>query len=221
MQQRGSVFVLASDGAARDLIAMLRTFHWTVCAFDSLAALLDGLQAQMVDVLVLQGSWPDVAERVVSLGRAVPAAALVWRVRGGVTVERRIAALDAGVDVCVEAGMPGPEWDALLRSLCRRGRRGGSPWRVDLQAGALAGPAGQRVPLTAAECAFLVRLLNAPGHRLPREALLPEEVRGSQVGMRRVDVLVSRLRAKARRLNVEFPVLAVRGWGYMLLPDGS
>jgi hypothetical protein len=35
-----------------------------------------------------------------------------------------------------------------------------------------------------------------------------------------VDVVVSRLRSKARRFNMELPVLAVRGWGYILMPHG-
>jgi len=32
---------------------------------------------------------------------------------------------------------------------------------------------------------------------------------------------VSRLRSKARRFNIELPLLAVRGWGYILLPEGA
>lgn len=221
MQQQGSVFVLACDEGARDLASALRTFHWAAHAFDSLAALLDSLQAEVVDVLVLQGAGSDTAERIAWLRRAAPAAALVWQARGA-TSAGRIAALEAGADVCAQAGMEMQEWDALLRSLCRRARRGGSAWRVDAQAGALAGPAGQLLPLTPTECAFFVQLLNAPGHRLRREELLPAEARGAaERAARRVDVLVSRLRGKACRLDIEFPVLAVRGWGYMLRPDGE
>ncbi|MGE8686970.1 MAG: transcriptional regulator [Achromobacter sp.] len=219
MPQRGSVFVLACDGAAHDLVAALRTFQWAARAFDSLEVLLDGLRAEVVDVLVVQGAGAGVAEWIAALRGAAPAAGLVWLDRGGAAPDARIAALDAGADLCVDAGTEVPEWDALLRNLCRRRFGGGSPWRLDPQAGALAGPAGALLPLTAAECAFFVRLLNAPGHRLRREALACQDGRDSRKGARRVDVLVSRLRGKAQRLNVEFPVLAVRGWGYMLLPD--
>jgi DNA-binding response OmpR family regulator len=218
MLQRGRIFILVCDGAARDLAVSLRRLRWATFAFDSLAALFDGLQGQVPDVLVLHGTCPDVAERIASLRRVAPAAALVWHARGA-TPGGRIAALDAAVEPCIEAGMDPLEWDALLRGLCRRGRRGSSPWRVDSLAGALTGPAGECLPLTAAECAFFVQLLNAPGHRLRREELLPADARGTLEGTRRVDVLVSRLRGKARRLNIEFPVLAVRGWGYMLLPE--
>ncbi|MCY1534820.1 hypothetical protein D9M68_702020 [compost metagenome] len=219
MRQRGNVFVFARDGAARDLIAALRTFQWAVTVFDSLALLHDGLQMQVASALVLVGVWPDVAERAAALRREAPAAALVWQACGA-TPRERIAALNAGVDACAGGGMEALEWDALLRNLCRRGRRAGSSWRIDLQVRALAGPGGQFLPLTEAECVFFVRLLNAPGHRMRRDELRSKGVSSVREGSRRVDVMVSRLRTKAHRLGIEFPVLAVRGWGYMLLPDG-
>ncbi|WP_052097523.1 helix-turn-helix domain-containing protein [Achromobacter sp. RTa] len=221
MPQRGSVFVLACDGTAHDLVAALRTFQWAARAFDSLEALLDELRAEVVDVLVVLGSGAGVAEWIAALRGAAPAAGLVWLDRGVAAVDARIVALNAGADLYAGAGTEAPEWDALLRNLCRRRFGGGSPWRVDARAGVLTGPAGELLPLTAAECAFFVQLLNAPGHRLRREELACTEGRDSLKGTRRVDVLVSRLRGKAQRLNIEFPVLAVRGWGYMLLPDGA
>ena len=75
---------------------------------------------------------------------------------------------------------------------------------------ARAGPAGERLPLTATERAFLVRLLNAPDHCLRRERFLPRNAAVERDSVRRVDVLVSRLRS-ARRLDIDLPVLAVRG----------
>ncbi|CAB3821835.1 winged helix-turn-helix domain-containing protein [Achromobacter denitrificans] len=219
MHQRGSVLVLARDHAV-NLAEVLGPFHWAACAFDSMAGLRDGLRGRVVDAVVLQGNGPNVPERLASLRREAPASVLIWHGRGA-TPEERVEALDAGADACAEAGMAPREWDALLRSLCRRGRRGASGWRVDVQTGTLAGPAGQVMPLTPTECAFFVQLLSTPGHRLRRETLLPEGVGGSRDAARRVDVLVSRLRAKAQRLDIEFPVLAVRNWGYMLRPDSG
>ncbi|WP_235489592.1 helix-turn-helix domain-containing protein [Achromobacter sp. DMS1] len=89
---------------------------------------------------------------------------------------------------------------------------------MDGQASVLAGPAGERLPLTANERAFFIRLLNAPGQCLARERFFPSCSEAAHDGARRVDVLVSRLRSKARRLNIDLPVVAVRGWGYMMLP---
>ena len=120
--------------------------------------------------------------------------------------------MDAGADACPAPDMSMAEWDALLRTLCRRLQGAGRPapaWRVDTRA--CWRPAGERLPLTATERAFLVRLLNAPDHCLRRERFLPRNAAVERDSVRRVDVLVSRLRSKARRLDIDLPVLAVRG----------
>lgn len=219
MRTRGSVFVLAFDGKATHALATaLRRLGWAVCVFDTWEGVFDSLQVEAPDILVLHGSHAEAIKRIATLGRAAPAVATVWHV-SGMALGERIAALDAGADVCAQAGMDALEWDALLRGLYRRGLRGSSPWRLDPRGGVLAGPAGERLPLTPAERAFFVQLLNAPGHRLRREGFFPSDPSGIGEGARRVDVLVSRLRSKARSLDIELPVLAVRGWGYMLQPD--
>ena len=140
-----------------------------------------------------------------------------------VDADALLAALDAGAHACVPLQANIAEWDAVLRNLirCRRAETDTLPrWRVDGRGRMLAGPAGERLPLTNTERAFFVSLLNAPHQCLPREGFFPEATRDPMDGARRVDVLVSRLRSKARRLNIDLPVLAVRGWGYMLMPQG-
>ena len=131
--------------------------------------------------------------------------------------------MDAGADACPAPDMSMAEWDALLRTLCRRLQGAGRPRRPGAWTctRVLAGPAGERLPLTATERAFLVRLLNAPDHCLRRERFLPRNAAVERDSVRRVDVLVSRLRSKARRLDIDLPVLAVRGWGYILLARGG
>ena len=129
---------------------------------------------------------------------AAPGAALAWQ-DADACAQARIAAMDAGADACPAPDMSMAEWDALLRTLCRRlqgaGRRAPA-WRVDMHARVLAGPAGERLPLTATERAFLVRLLNAPDHCLRRERFLPRNAAVERDSVRRVDVLVSRLRSR-------------------------
>ncbi|KRC73284.1 Transcriptional regulatory protein CreB [compost metagenome] len=220
MQERGSVFVVQLDEmTGTNPAAALRRMRWQVRVFDSPMALREQLSTQVADALVLRGASAGMPELVASLRRAAPGAALVWQACG-VTAVERAAALDAGVDACAPGGMESLEWDALLRSLYRRARRGAGLWRVDTPERVLAGPAGERLPLTARERAFFVRLLNAPGQCLHRERFFPGDARNPLDGARRVDVVVSRLRSKARRFNMELPVLAVRGWGYILMPHG-
>jgi len=220
MLERGVVFVVQSDEiAGKNLAAALRQFRWDVRVFDSLAALQETLPRQPADLLVLRGPCAAMPELIVGLRRAAPGASVVWQACGASAAERA-AALDAGVDACAPATTEPLEWDALLRSLYRRARRGMCAWRVVAPARLLVGPAGERLPLTVRERAILVRLFNAPGHCLHRESFFPGAAGDPLDGARRVDVVVSRLRSKARRFNIELPVLAVRGWGYILLPQG-
>ncbi|WP_088143211.1 response regulator transcription factor [Achromobacter xylosoxidans] len=221
MEQRGSVFVVRLDETAgEDFAEALRLLRWQARVFDTSAGLLEHLQARAADALVLLGGIEGVPGLIAMLRRAAPAAAVLWHATTA-SASDRIAALDAGADVCVPAGMDALEWDALLRNLYRRAPSVALPWRLDPHVGALAGPAGEYLPLTVTERAFFVRLLNAPGYCLRRECFFPADRRKSLDGARRVDVLLSRLRSKARRLNIELPVLAVRGWGYILLPEGA
>ena len=220
MWERGSVFIVPSeDDAGRRLAAALRQFQWETRVFASLDGLQNHLSGDAPDLLVLHGPCAGIADLIGRLRFTAPGARVVWQ-DGGPTAVERAAALDAGVDVCVPAGMEALEWDALLRSLYRRARRGPGAWRVVGFGRVLAGPAGERLPLTLRERAVLLRLFNAPGHCLHRERFFPARARDAQDGARRVDVVVSRLKSKARRLNIELPVLAVRGWGYLLLPEG-
>ena len=220
MQERGSVFVVQLDEmTSNNLVVALRKLRWQVRVFHSLKGLQENLQTQAVDALVLCGASTGVPGLIATLRGVAPGTAVIWQACD-VTANERVAALDAGVDFCTQAGMEPLEWDALLRNLCRRARRGAISWRVDAPARVLAGPAGERLPLTATERAFFVRLLNAPGLCLHRERFFQSDARDPLAGARRVDVVVSRLRSKARRFNIELPVLAVRGWGYVLLPHG-
>ena len=220
MRERGSVLVVQSDEmAGKNFAAALRQYQWKVHVVASLPGLRKHLRRYGADVVVLRGPCPGLPDFVALLRHTVPGLAVVWQA-WNVGGAERAAALDAGVDVCASAGMEALEWDALLRSLYRRGHRGASAWRVLGPERTLAGPAGERLPLTVRERAFFVRLFDAPGHCLHRERFFPNIASDPRAGARRVDVVVSRLRTKARRFNIELPVLAVRGWGYILLPYG-
>ncbi|WP_313625112.1 helix-turn-helix domain-containing protein [Achromobacter sp.] len=209
----------SDDMGGKDFAAALRQYQWDVRAFGTLAGLLEQLPVQAADVLVLRGAHASVPALLARLRYAAVGAALVWQ-PWAATAAERAAALDAGVDACAPAGMELLEWDALLRSLCRRARGDAGSWRVMPPGRTLAGPDGERLPLTLRERAFFERLFNAPGHCLHRERFFPAESPDAVDSARRVDVVVSRLRSKARRLNIELPLLAVRGWGYILLPHG-
>ena len=223
MQEIGHVLVVQLDGmACNNFVHTLRQFRWRVSPCSSPDDLLARLRHESADAIALLGAAAGLPALIAALRLATPGAAVVWQSSPNCP-QARIAALDAGAHACVPPYATEAEWDAVLRNLVRGGRQapGGAPqWRVDARGRTLSGPAGERLPLTHTERAFFVSLLNAPGQCLHREGFFPCAERDPQDGARRVDVLVSRLRSKARRLNFELPVLAVRGWGYMLLPQG-
>ena len=224
MWHRGTVFVVQSDEIAGNHFAKnLRELRWRVHCFASVNALLECLSGQVTDAIVLRDRYDDPSLSIAAAraGRAGRGAGLAGRRRLRTGPHRGHG---RGADACPAPDMSMAEWDALLRTLCRRLQGAGRPapaWRVDMHARVLAGPAGERLPLTATERAFLVRLLNAPDHCLRRERFLPRNAAVERDSVRRVDVLVSRLRSKARRLDIDLPVLAVRGWGYILLARGG
>lgn len=223
MQERGYVLVVQLGGmACNKFVHTLRQFQWEVGLCRSPEGLLARLRNEPADAVVLRGTIDDLPQLIAALRRAAPGCAVVWQSPED-SAPARIAALDAGAHVCVPLQANIPEWDAVLRNLmrCQHPAADAMPrWRVDGRGRMLAGPAGERLPLTNTERAFFVSLLNAPHQCLPREGFFPDAARDPMDGARRVDVLVSRLRSKARRLNIDLPVLAVRGWGYMLLPQG-
>lgn len=215
MLERGHVFVVQLDEmTSKNFVTALSEYQWQVSPCASPAELLQRSRAQEVDALVLRGLGKEVPKLIEALRRAAPEAAIVWQAPTA-SARQRVAALNAGVDVFCSARMEPEEWDALLRNVRRRmlpPATDGPAWRLHEQT--LAGPAGERLPLTANERAFFVRLLRAPGQCLRRDRVFPREL---QEGARSVDVLVSRLRTKARRFDIELPILAVRGWGYILV----
>jgi DNA-binding response OmpR family regulator len=81
----------------------------------------------------------------------------------------------------------------------------------------LVAPDGASLHLSAQERTFLIALMDAAGSAVSRQALaelfLPDSPGGFE--LRRIDVLVSRLRAKAQSAGLKLPVLSVRGQGYV------
>lgn len=215
MHERGNVFVVQLDEmTSNHFVAALQDFQWQVSACESVDELLERLRTDHVDAMVLRGQGAEVPKLIAALRRAAPDAAVVWQ-SAAASARERVEALEAGVHFYSSARMEPEEWDALLRNVRRRllpPSTDGPAWRLDKRV--LSGPAGERLPLTLTERDFFIRLLRAPGQCLRRDRFFPCNPRE---GARSVDVLVSRLRTKARRFDIELPVLAVRGWGYILL----
>lgn len=96
-------------------------------------------------------------------------------------------------------------------------------WRLQHDGWELKSPAGSRVFLSAAERLLMQALAAQPGMPLSRPALCAameathrRSSRPRLGATRRVDMLVSRLRAKARQTGDELPLVSVPRVGYVL-----
>lgn len=206
----------------------LRAGGWNVRTCETTAALSGQIESGAPQLIILVDGEGDLRTAVGITRYAAPNAALIVLIDDN-TVDQRIVALDAGADACCLLSADVREISALGRALARTRRvtttertvRDGPLWRLTHSGRVLAGPSGQHLPLTFTESAFFLRLLSSPGHRLPRERLVTTPVSGPRrrQSTRSVDVMVSRLRAKAERLGVGLPLLAVRQWGYIFLAD--
>ncbi|WP_233235170.1 response regulator transcription factor [Bordetella sp. LUAb4] len=149
---------------------------------------------------------------------------------GRAALEDRVRGLEGGADIYMTKPVDLLELSSVIRSLARRMRlsRGPAPtpgadrsasqaWSLQDGGWILVSPEGASLHLSAQERLFLNALMEASGNVVSRQALseLFNPTNPSDFELRRIDVLVSRLRAKAQSSGMKLPVLSVRGQGYV------
>lgn len=147
---------------------------------------------------------------------------------GRSALEDRVRGLEGGADIYMTKPVDLLELSSVIRSLSRRmrlsSRVNGVPverispsWSLQDSGWILVSPEGTSLHLSAKERVFLHALMKASGSVVSRQALseLFSPANPSDFELRRIDVLVSRLRAKAQSGGVKLPVLSVRGQGYV------
>jgi len=94
-------------------------------------------------------------------------------------------------------------------------------WRLLSQGWVLADPNGMRLSLTTSERDLMLLLLREPGRKVPREELVGACAGANIHGGtgRALDVMVSRLRGKARSQGMTLPLRSVFRQGYMFAGD--
>ena len=130
--------------------------------------------------------------------------------------ENRIRTLLCGADACLPPDVTGLELAAVLQALVRRAvgldmsdqmadgvadEPQQEAWRLVNKGWTLISPRGYSLGLTTGERDFLTRLVNAPDRKVSRDAFYPdgaEDADGAITRRRFVDVMISRLRRKAR-----------------------
>jgi DNA-binding response OmpR family regulator len=140
-------------------------------------------------------------------------------------VNDRVQSFENGADLFFSKPVDIRELDAALRSLA--GRIFGPPsssWRFNSLASKLHTPQGIEVPLSAQEFILMRKLMEIPGESVSRKDIFaalgqPDD----QYADRRLETLVSRLRAKVRALDPEneLPVRSRHNLGYAFLAEAD
>ncbi len=115
-------------------------------------------------------------------------------------VEQRVLGRDSGADIYLVKPVDLRELASAVDSLARRLSVPASPaWRLDASLSMLRTPAGIPIPLTGHECLLLRPLFDRAGENVPRAILFQAlDYPDGRHGDRRLEALVSRLRAKLR-----------------------
>jgi two-component system OmpR family response regulator len=186
------------------------------------AALGTHFDLLVVDINLPDGSGLELCRRMRSYIRAG-----IVMCTGLSDRNARIASLKAGADAYLVKPVDPEELDATLTNLHRRltSRRSSmllpaplpTLWRMDQVRQTLTGPNGRALELNHSEALLLSCVLRSPEQQATREVIFAEfEAAGMPTDGRKLEVLVSRLRIKARqKLAVKLPFQSVYGRGYI------
>ncbi|ARP81078.1 hypothetical protein CAL12_09635 [Bordetella genomosp. 8] len=188
------------------------------------------MESQPCDVVILDANVQGAEDgfSVATRLRALHAVGIVMLTGRG-ALEDRVRGLEGGADIYITKPVDLLELSSVIRSLARRMRlsrssapqpvaeRGNQNWSLQDGGWILVSPDGGSLHLSAQERVFLNALIEASGNVVSRQALseLFSPANPSEFELRRIDVLVSRLRAKAQSSGMKLPVLSVRGQGYV------
>jgi DNA-binding response OmpR family regulator len=188
------------------------------------------MESQPCDVVILDANVQGAEDgfSVATRLRALHPVGIVM-LTGRAALEDRVRGLEGGADIYMTKPVDLLELSSVIRSLARRMRlsrnpgpqasveRGTQSWSLQDGGWILMSPEGASLHLSSQERVFLNALIEASGNVVSRQALseLFSPSNPSEFELRRIDVLVSRLRAKAQSAGMKLPVLSVRGQGYV------
>ena len=201
---------LASRGYQAHGVASLAEMHATLDADP-------GWQVLVLDLRLPDGDGLDGA-RAVRLKHGLKVGIVMATARS--LVDDRIRGLSDGADAYLVKPVDPRELCAQIDQVALRLQKAlphaVAGWRLDAAGLVLHCPGNERVPLTGSEAILVARLLANPGGTVDRALLCQALGQGDTLeAARRLDTLVSRLRAKVRQHSPEeLPVRSFRNQGY-------
>jgi DNA-binding response OmpR family regulator len=177
----------------------------------------DGWQVLVLDLRLPDGDGFEGAQAV-RLKHGLKVGIIMATARS--MVDDRIRGLSDGADAYLVKPVDPRELCAQIDRVALRLQKASQQevagWRLDVNELALHCPGNARVSLTGSEAILLARLLANPGRTVDRALLCQALGQGDTLeAARRLDTLVSRLRAKVRQHSPEeLPVRSFRNQGY-------
>jgi two-component system OmpR family response regulator len=239
MQPYPDVIVLQDIHSSRDaLLQELAEQGFGVRGCGGLAGFIHLFHTHPVSLILLAGTLDDSLRNARQVREAAPAAVMIALLPDARQTPR-IQIMAAGADGCHALSIDICELTAVLKAWGRHA----APARASVSAEAatwsplqtrdgwqlrnhgrlLACPEGRMLALTASESLFLARLMGSAGRLVRRQDAAQWVGTSRRSGIagtpRSIDVLVSRLRSKAKRSGMELPLMAVRGCGYLFVEN--
>nr|WP_244667260.1 response regulator transcription factor [Xanthomonas sp. D-109] len=223
------VALLEDDDVLRDRVLLpgLQRHGFEVTPLRTAQALWAALEAQRVDLIVLDIGLPDsdgftltqqLQERRPGMGIVI----LSGRGEQPDLVRGLVQGADAYLIKPVQIEILAATLFSVARRMLRPSTPASEEWQLQDDGWCLFAPDGQAVPLTASERKVLQSLWQARGRLVSRDALIG--MLGGNAGLEidphRLDALLHRLRQKVHeRTGSALPLRAVRGEGYLLMPQ--
>ncbi|HEX5394653.1 MAG TPA: response regulator transcription factor [Rhodocyclaceae bacterium] len=225
---RIEICVVEDDEDLREeLVAALQSNGFGVRGFPGSRELYADLLIAPCNIVILDIGLPgedgfSIAQRIHALGGI---GTIILSARD--SVADRVRALSDGVDCYLVKPVVMEELLAVIEGMKRRlplhpashpAKRTGHSWTLASDGWTLLDPKGKGLSLTEQERAFVGCLWKSVGHPVSREDLAAAmDDNPYEYDFHRFETLVSRLRQKAKSLDMALPVRAVRGKGYMFL----
>lgn len=227
-QPRLRVVVVEDDQELREaiLVPALIEAGNAASGVGSAGALYRALLNGRPDIVVLDIGLPDESGLEVARHLRATSALGIILLTSRTAVADRVRGLDLGADAYLPKPIDPDVLCATVRSLARRLQppaERAPRWALEADGWRLDAPHGAALPLSSSERAVLQRLFATPGVPVPRDALIAGLTDDAYTfDPHRLDMLVHRLRRKLTEAGLPvLPLRAVRGVGYVLVPEGG
>lgn len=215
------------DALREETLQLLTDGGYAAWGAESAEAFYRALLSERADVCVVDLGLPgESGLEVISHLRHTLDCGIIALTAWG-TRERRLEGFARGADHYLVKPVDPDELLAIIQALWRRtgGQRGDRApttlWWIDPLSSELVTPARQRIGLTSTEYRLVEYLMDRPGETVTKATLFhalfsKEDDSAVEPDPHRIDVIVSRLRVKARNMGEALPIRSVFGRGLVL-----